>query len=205
MCGCTFESLAGRREAAVFSLICKLLDKECVEPLQAFCPDFAVKVVSEDGAKTRQRTAAENDNNLKLEAKTGQLRSFSLQTYKHSWQGQAAQIFDKVPSNLKAKGEKDSWLKVKSAGKASLNGSAERKKKSADLVSNKKKKLNNKVQLPWHPGGGVNVRYWIEYAIYWNTNKTLLLSLKNSDRSLIASFRLDYPSVSFDYLSDGAK
>ena len=64
ICGCTFDSLAGRREAAVFSLICKLLDKECVEPLQAFCPDFAVKVVSEGGAKTRQRTAAESDDSF---------------------------------------------------------------------------------------------------------------------------------------------
>ena len=38
------------------------------------------------------------------------ISSFSLQTYKHSWQGQAAQIFDKVPSDLKAKGEKDSCM-----------------------------------------------------------------------------------------------
>jgi len=176
MCGCTFESLAGRREAAVFSLICKLLDKECVEPLQAFCPKFADKVVSEGGPKTRQQTTAEGDNSLKLGTKTDQLRSFSLQTYKHSWQGQAAQIFDKVPDELKAKGAQSTWSKVKTAGKASLNGSAERKKKSADLLPNKKEKLNNKVQLPLHPGGGVNVRYWIEYASYWNTNKTLLLS-----------------------------
>jgi len=78
---------------------------------------------------------------------------------------------------------------VKSAGKASLNGSAERLKKSVDLVPKEKNKLNtkeknklnnknNKVQLPLHPGGGVNLKCWIEYAIYWNNNKTLLLSKK---------------------------
>ena len=32
ICNCNFESLESRREAAVFSIIYKLLDEECVEP-----------------------------------------------------------------------------------------------------------------------------------------------------------------------------
>ena len=30
LCGCTFQTLKDRREVAVFSLVCKLLDGECV-------------------------------------------------------------------------------------------------------------------------------------------------------------------------------
>ena len=38
ICSCSFESLESRREPAVFSLICKLLDAECVEPPQKSKP-----------------------------------------------------------------------------------------------------------------------------------------------------------------------
>ena len=180
ICDCTFDSLAGRREAAVFSLVCKLLDEECVQPLQNFAPKLAIKEAIEDGPKTRQRTVAEDDNSLRLENKADQLRSFSIHTYKYSWQGQAPQILDKVPSDLKTKGAEGSWSKVKSAGKEILNGSAERKKTSANLKAKKaKKKLNHKTQKAVSTGSVIlnnelnaNLTDWIQYAITWNTNKT---------------------------------
>ena len=59
MCGCSFQALADRREAAVFSLICKLLDGECVEPLQKFAPEFAAAPVGE--VKTRLQHKAASD------------------------------------------------------------------------------------------------------------------------------------------------
>jgi hypothetical protein len=180
ICDCTFDSLVGRREAAVFSLVCKLLDEECVQPLQNFAPKLAIKGAIEGGPKTRQRTAAEDDNSLKLENKTDQLRSFSIHTYKYSWQAQAPQILDKVPSDLKTKGAESFWSKVKSAGKEILNGSAERKKTYANLKAKKaKKKLNHKTQKAVSTGSAIlnnelnaKLTDWIQYAITWNTNKT---------------------------------
>ena len=94
MCDCTFSSLADRREAAVFSLLCKLLDKECVSPLQKFCPSFESKVDNPD-AKTRLQKEIAKDTSTKLQAKQNQHRNFSLLNYKWSWQGQAAGIFNK--------------------------------------------------------------------------------------------------------------
>ena len=66
MCDCTFDSRAGRREAAVFSLVCKLLDEECVQPLQKFAPKLAIKKAIEGGPKTWQRTAAEDDKHFEI-------------------------------------------------------------------------------------------------------------------------------------------
>ena len=126
MCGCPFQALADRREAAVFSLICKLLDGECVEPLQKFAPEFAAAPVGE--VKTRLQHKAASDTSAKLKPKQNQHRDFSLNNYKWSWQGQAASIFNKLPTELKVKGSESSWSKVKSAGKAFTNGSAKTKK-----------------------------------------------------------------------------
>ena len=38
----------------VFSLVCKLLDEECVQPLQNFSPKLAAKGTTEDRPKTMQ-------------------------------------------------------------------------------------------------------------------------------------------------------
>ena len=173
MCGCKFDSLSGRREAAVFALVCKLLDQECVSPLQKFCPEILSKVEGVE-VKTRQQIKVAKDTSLKLKSKTNKLRNFSLLNYKWSWLGQAGEVFDKLPSDLKAKGMETSWMKVKSEGKEILNGSAERKNSGRQ----KKKKLNHKNQQPVHTGStlnnelNVNLVNWKEYAAIWNANKT---------------------------------
>ena len=180
MCGCTFSALADRREAAVFSLLCKLLDGECVSPLQKFCPCFESKVVgSNSDAKTRLQKEASKDKRMKLEQKQNQHRDFSLLNYKWSWQGQAADIFNKIPEELKEKGRTTSWSKVKTAGKAFLNKSAlhkqetqKRKKKSKPKTratsSTGDLKLDVKLSAKMFKGIG--------YAAKWNANKTQCLS-----------------------------
>ena len=47
ICSCNFESLKSRRGAAVFNLICKLLDGGCVEPLQKFKPVLVTDAVGD--------------------------------------------------------------------------------------------------------------------------------------------------------------
>ena len=177
MCDCTFSSLADRREAAVFSLLCKLLDKECVSPLQKFCPSFESKVDNPD-AKTRLQKEIAKDTSTKLQAKQNQHRNFSLLNYKWSWQGQAAGIFNKIPEELKEKGRTTSWSKIKAEGKAILNKTAASKAKKQ-----KHYKLNHKTQSAVSTGNSglnnelnANLFNWIEYAAKWNTNKTQCLS-----------------------------
>ena len=83
-------------------------------------------------------------------------------------------MFNKLPSDLKAKGMETSWMKVKSEGKGILNGSAERKNSGRQ----KKKKLNHKNQQSVHTGStlnnelNVNLVNWKVYAAIWNANKT---------------------------------
>ena len=83
-------------------------------------------------------------------------------------------MFEKLPSDLKAKGMETSWMKVKSEGKGILNGSAERKNSGRQ----KKKKLNHRNQQSVHTGStlnnelNVNLVNWKEYAAIWNANKT---------------------------------
>ena len=40
--GVPFQSLTGRRDAACFGLVCKILDQNCVKPLLEMCPDFGL-------------------------------------------------------------------------------------------------------------------------------------------------------------------
>ena len=63
-------------------------------------------------------------------------------------------------------------MKIKSVGKAIINGSAEMKKlKKLAAPVKKMKKLQHKSQKATSTGSAI-VPNWIEYAIYWNTNKT---------------------------------
>ena len=175
LCGCTFQTLTDRREAAVFSMVCKLLDGECVGPLQKFAPEFEADSVVM--VKTRLQHKVQSNKSEELKHKQNQHRNFSLNNYKWSWQGQAARIFNRIPADLKAKGTKGSWMKIKSVGKAIINGSAEMKKLAAPkrrgtndttnpqkAISTGSASLNNELNA--------NLTNWIEYTIAWNTNKT---------------------------------
>ena len=119
LCGCSFQTLTDRREAAVFSLVCKLLDGECVEPSQKFAPEF--KADYEVEVKTRLQHKTESNKSEELKPKQNQHRNFSLNNYKWGWQGQAASIFNRIPADVKARGTKGSWLKIESVGKATLS------------------------------------------------------------------------------------
>ena len=127
----------GGEKQLFFTLVCKLLDDECVSPLQKFCPVILSKV---DGVevKTRQQLKVAKDTSIKLKSKTNKLRNFSL-LCKWSWLGQTEEVINKLPSDFKAKGMETSWMKVKSEGKGILKGSAERKNSGRQ----KKKKLNH--------------------------------------------------------------
>ena len=74
MCGCKFDPLSDRREAAVFALVCKLLDDDCVSPLQKFCPKILSKVEGVE-VKTRQQIKVAKDTSVKLKSKTQKLKS----------------------------------------------------------------------------------------------------------------------------------
>ena len=125
MCGCHFESLESRREAAVFSLICKLLDEECVAPLQKFKPVLIALAPEVAVAGPQLRSTNGLAKAVSLECKQDKFRDFSLNSYKWSWQGQSASVFSKVPEDLLQKGVAEGWSKVVAAGKKELNGSAE--------------------------------------------------------------------------------
>ena len=55
-------------------------------------------------------------------------------------------IFNRIPADIKARGTTGSWLKIKSVGKAIINGSAEMKKFAKP--KNRKTKLNHKTKKP---------------------------------------------------------
>ena len=68
-------------------------------------------------------------------------------------------------------------MKIKSVGKATINGSAEMKKSAKP--KNKKTKLNHKTPKAVSTGSAIldnerneKLTDWVEYAIKWNTNLT---------------------------------
>ena len=92
------------------------------------------------------------DTRIKLQANQNQHRNFSLLNYKWSWQGQAADIFNKIPADLKEIGRTTSWSKIKAAGKAILNKTASPKAKIQNHC-----KLNHKTQAAVNTGNsGLN-------------------------------------------------
>jgi hypothetical protein len=110
ICGCSFEALAGRREAAAFGLACKLLDGECRGDLQCFKPEL---MVVEEG---RTRGASAQGVCLKRTSTAG-----SLDGFKRSFQGSVDAIFAKVPQDILQDGLKDGWRKVMKAGQRALS------------------------------------------------------------------------------------
>ena len=134
---------------------------------------------SNSDAKTRSQKEAAKDKRVKLEQKQNQHRDFSLLNYKWSWQGQAADIFNKIPEELKEKGRTTSWSKVKTAGKAFLNKSA--LLKQGTQKHKKKSKLKTRAtSSTGDPKLDVKLSAkmfnWIGYAAKWNANKTQCLS-----------------------------
>ena len=111
-----------------------------MSPLQKLCRSFESKVENRD-AKTRLQKDTAKDTRTKLQTKQNQHQNFSLLNHKWSWQGQAADIFNEIPDNLKETGRTTSWSQIKAAGKAVLNKTATPKAKIR-----KHYKLNHKTQ-----------------------------------------------------------
>ena len=109
-CSCNFESLESRREAAVFSLICKLLDEECVEPLQKFklvlittAPE-AVGGIGLINFEVKRRAGLAQGVEAGVQTRQVTCTGFLLNNYKWSWQGQSARVIPKVPEDLLQRG-----------------------------------------------------------------------------------------------------
>jgi hypothetical protein len=116
ICGCEFESLGGRRQAAAFGLACKLLDDQGRGELQNFKPQLKW----DGGGRTRKSSVRE----LRM-VKKGSSRS--LDVFSRSFEGSIDGIFDKIPTELKEKGEKDGWKKIMKQGQRILSGKMESK------------------------------------------------------------------------------
>jgi hypothetical protein len=183
ICNCNFESLESRREAAVFSIICKLLDEECVAPLQKFKPVLITTAPEAVADRPKLRSRGGLAQGLRLECKQDKLRDFSLNNYKWSWQGQSARVFAKVPEDLLQRGAAGEWSDVRTSGKRELNGSAEkdRVKKSAQTKSMQKRLKKHQAQAAKVHGTGnstvltnelnANLANWEKYAAEWNAVK----------------------------------
>ena len=183
ICNCNFESLESRREAAVFSLICKLLDEECVAPLQKFKPVLITTTPEAVADRPKLRSREGLAQGLRLECKQDKLRDFSLNNYKWSWQGQSARVFAKVPEDLLQRGAAGEWSGVRASGKRELNGSAEkdRVKKSKQTESMQKRLKKYQAQaVKMHATGNstvltnelnANLANWEKYAAEWNAVK----------------------------------
>ena len=183
LCNCNFESLETRREAAVFSNICKSLDAECVAPLQKFKPVLITTtpkaVADRHNLRSRERLA----QGLRLECKQDKLWDFSLNKHKWSWQGQSARAFAKVPEDLLQRGAAGEWSGVRTSGKRELNDSAEkdRVKKSKQTTSMQKRLKKYQAQTAKMHGTGnstvltnemnANLTNWEKYAAEWNAVK----------------------------------
>tara|TARA_R110001592_G_scaffold245970_1_gene507570 strand:+ start:76 stop:621 length:546 start_codon:yes stop_codon:yes gene_type:complete len=112
ICGCNFESLQGRRDAASFGLICKLLDDGGRGDLNLFKPDFS-------NASNRTRTRDGTSQDIKLKPVWN---AKSLDSFKNSFRGSADRVFSKVPQEILAKGKEFGWKKVMKSGQRVLSG-----------------------------------------------------------------------------------
>ena len=123
--GFEFQPLASRREAACFGLLCKLLSGECVEPLQQMCPDFKLEQNC-GGAESDEligpNSTRSSRNKLQVTDMIGKLRSgTSLEPFRRSFIAQAHNIFNKIPEDIKQRGEEKGWMTVLKDGQRFLS------------------------------------------------------------------------------------
>ena len=85
ICNCNFESLESRREAAVFSIICKLLDEDCVAPLQKFKPVLITTTPGTVADRPKLGSRGGLAQVSRLQCKQDKLQDFTLNNYKWSW------------------------------------------------------------------------------------------------------------------------
>jgi hypothetical protein len=126
ICGCKFESLQGRRDAASFGLICKLLDDGGRGDLNLFKPELS----NASGGKTRSSTSQDIKLKPIWNAK-------SLDSFKNSFRGSADRVFSKVPQEILARGKEVGWKKVMKSGQRVLSGKTSTTQSSSSKPSTK--------------------------------------------------------------------
>jgi acetyl/propionyl-CoA carboxylase alpha subunit len=107
------ESLQARREAAAMSLALKLLDGKGRGDLQNFVPALIEPI------KMCKRITRHTLDGIQL---ASNIKATSLDVYKRSFQGVLPQIWEKIPSNIIARGKLKGWLKIKTACTNFLTG-----------------------------------------------------------------------------------
>ena len=145
MCGCQFTSLKPRREAACFGLLCRLLDVNCVEPLQDTFVDLQLEFDSRDFLMhpdplvqtSRRSSSAINVTDLR-----DTYRDKSVENFKRAFVVRAHDIFDGIPDSLKQQGLKDGWLSIMDLGQEYILNNYNFPERS----KNKKKKRTRKTK-----------------------------------------------------------
>jgi len=123
--GILFQPLAGRRDAACFGLLCKILDGQCVRALLDMCPGFELDTTALDlhDHNTRFQQAQERSIGLvRVTNMRDTLRDKSLMSFERSFICRAYDIFNMIPNDLKKKGLiNGSWSHIMKDGQRHLS------------------------------------------------------------------------------------
>jgi hypothetical protein len=122
--GASFQSLSGRRDAACFGLLCKLLDQKCAEPLLDMCPGFGLDTSELCMHPHNTRSQLKRNEDMGLARITNMKNTFrkeSLRAFERSFVCKTFDIFDMIPQELKIKGMKESWSLVMKEGQRHLS------------------------------------------------------------------------------------
>jgi hypothetical protein len=111
ICGVSFEDLEVRRDAAVFGLICKLLDGAGRGDLELFTP----QLLDRPEHRSSERLAKGLHLKTTVTAK-------SLQQYCRSFCGYAPTVMSKLPQDLLLSGQEDGWRSIMKHGQRFLCG-----------------------------------------------------------------------------------
>jgi hypothetical protein len=112
ICGSSFQALSGRREAAAFGMLCKMLDGQVRGGLNDFIPEF------DSGQQGRRGRSASAQTGPTLKDMTG---PSSLKQYDRSFCGIIPKIFSKLPEEIVQEGMTDGWRKVMKRGQRLLS------------------------------------------------------------------------------------
>jgi hypothetical protein len=119
VCGVEFPPLSGRRDAAAFGLLCKLLDGECIGQLQDLCPKLSVE---EPAVRCTRSVSSRNSQGPLL--KLGEKGRARLDSSNRSLGWQMDEVLGKVPQETVTQGLKEGWRAAMKSGQRALGGSS---------------------------------------------------------------------------------
>jgi len=103
LCGTTFSSLASRRNASSIGLLCKLLELQCRDPLQSFCP----ALTSVHYAYSFRHIG---DDNFLLQRL---VKYNSLDLFINSFLGKIPSIWAGIPLTLRERAVDEGWSNLR--------------------------------------------------------------------------------------------